>query len=483
MKLLRIILSVLILVSYQTEAAQRNLTVANSDPQPQKRVALVIGNAAYQSAPALRNPVNDARAISNALNVLDFEVIEVTNATQKEMLRAVTAFGSKLDADTVALFFYAGHGLQVKGKNYIIPVDAQIKSESAVFSESVSMNTVLEQINVSTVSIVILDACRNNPFERSFRKIGGGGLAQMDAPKGSFIAYATAPGRTAADGDGRHGLFTQELLRYINEPGLPLESVFKRVRASVATRSGDAQIPWDSSSMTGEFFFKPAKQGAEVTATPHVAGSQMETGLQEQGSTTPPADAMQAERDCAGCPIMVRIPGTDYEIGKYEVTQGEWKAVMGTIPEQTFKYCGDTCPVEHVSWNDIQKFIRKLNAMTGRLYRLPTEAEWEHACYGGNRTKHCGSDDPDAIAWYGANSGGTIHPAGEKQPNGYGLYDMSGNLWEWMQDCYDRRCEGRAGRGGSWRSDAYQLLPSTRNSSAPGEAGDYIGFRLARTLP
>lgn len=259
MKQLQIIVSMLLgfLLVASAHATQRNLMVTASNAQTQKRVALVIGNAAYQGAPALRNPVNDAKAMSDALNALGFEVIEVTNATQKEMLRAITSFGRKLNGETAALFFYAGHGLQVKGKNYIIPVDAQIETESAVASEGVSVDTILEQINISPVSIVILDACRNNPFERSFRKIGGG-LAQMDAPKGSFIAYATAPGKTAADGEGKNGLFTQELLKQINEPGLTLESVFKRVRSGVSAKSGDAQIPWDSSSMTGEFYFNPA---------------------------------------------------------------------------------------------------------------------------------------------------------------------------------------------------------------------------------
>lgn len=238
-------------------SAQRNLVVKSTDSGVPKRVALVIGNATYKDAPPLRNSVNDARSMSSALNGLGFEVIEVTDAPQKEINRAITLFGSKLNSNTIALFYYAGHGIQVKGKNYIIPVDAQIATEAAVASESVAVETVLEQLNASPVSIIILDACRNNPFERGFRKMGGGGLAQMDAPRGSFIAYATAPGKTAADGNGKNGLFTQELLRQINEPGLDLEKVFKRVRANVAAKSGDAQVPWDSSSMTGDFYFKP----------------------------------------------------------------------------------------------------------------------------------------------------------------------------------------------------------------------------------
>lgn len=257
--------------------AQRTLAVKSADAQLQKRVALVMGNASYKGAPALRNPVNDANAISASLNNLGFEVIEVTNATQKEMNRAITVFGSKLTPETVALFFYAGHGIQSRGKNYIIPVDAQISSETSIASEGVSIETVLEQLNNSSVSIVILDACRNNPFERSFRKMGGGGLAQMDAPKGSFIAYATAPGKTAADGDGRNGLFTQELLKQINEPGLDIENVFKRVRANVAEKSGDAQLPWDSSSMTGEFYFRPGPARLAINPSYHLPEEQAVT--------------------------------------------------------------------------------------------------------------------------------------------------------------------------------------------------------------
>lgn len=231
---------------------QRNSGIGAASGE--KRVALVIGNSIYTDAP-LKNPVNDARDMAAALRKLGFEVIEKTNVTQKEMNRAIVQFGEKLRADTVALFFYAGHGIQVKGKNYLIPVDAQIQSEASIRAETVDVDGVLDQLTVSSLNIVILDACRNNPFERRFRSIGGG-LAQMDAPKGSLIAYATAPGKTAADGDSRNGLYTQELLKHIQTPDLPLEAVFKRVRVGVMTASGEVQTPWETSSLTGEFFFR-----------------------------------------------------------------------------------------------------------------------------------------------------------------------------------------------------------------------------------
>ena len=181
-------------------------------------------------------------------------------------------------------------------------------------------------------------------------------------------------------------------------------------------------------------------------------------------------------------PAMVRIPGKNYEIGKYEVTQGEWKAVMGNNPSY-FKNCGDNCPVEQVSWNDVKEFIQKLNQKTGKQYRLPTEAEWEYACYGGSQTEYCGGDDLSAVAWNGGRFGGgnsneQTHPAGQKQSNGYGLYDMSGNVWEWVEDCYDGDCAKRVLRGGSWVNGPWNTRVAARNGDVPVWRNYYFGFRL-----
>jgi len=234
----------------------------------ERRVALVIGNAKYRDAP-LSNPLNDARDMADALRRTGFEVIELIDGTQKEMNRAIARFGERLNNDSVALFYYAGHGMQVRGKNYLIPVDAQITNENSIRVESVDVDGVLDQLGGSELNVVILDACRNNPFERRFRSLGGG-LAQMDAPKGSLIAYATAPGRTAVDGDGRNGLFTQELLKQMQMPGLTIEQVFKNVRREVARATRDNQIPWESSSLTGDFYFIPAGRPALASVPPPV---------------------------------------------------------------------------------------------------------------------------------------------------------------------------------------------------------------------
>jgi hypothetical protein len=229
------------------------------------RVALVIGNGGYRNSPLL-NPVHDAHDMAAALKGLGFEVIERFDATQKEMNRAIAIFGEKLNGDTIGLFYYAGHGLQVRGKNYLIPIDAEISGETSIRAEAVDVDAVLDQLSASDLSVVILDACRNNPYERRFRSVAGG-LAQMDAPKGSLIAYATAPGKTAFDGNGRNGLYTSELLKEVKKQGVPVEAVFKNVRRSVARATGDQQIPWESSSLTGDFYFNPVVISVPVPAT------------------------------------------------------------------------------------------------------------------------------------------------------------------------------------------------------------------------
>ncbi|MBI5898634.1 MAG: caspase family protein [Rhodocyclales bacterium] len=239
----------------------------SSPPVAGKRLALVIGNGGYRDAP-LKNPVNDARALAAGLSTLGFEVMKGENLGQREMTRLIARFGERLAGYDVGMFFFAGHGIQIRGKNYLIPVDAQIASENSVRAEAVDVDAVLDQLSSSPLNVVILDACRNNPFERRFRSLSSG-LAQMDAPKGTLIAYATAPGKVAQDGDGLNSTYTTALLKMLGEPGLPVESVFKRVRAEVARATGDNQVPWEASSLTGDFYFvAPVAQARPADSAP-----------------------------------------------------------------------------------------------------------------------------------------------------------------------------------------------------------------------
>lgn len=223
------------------------------------RYALVIGNGSYPDQP-LGNPVNDANLMADTLRALGFNVFKHTDLSQKGMRRAIRDFGDELEKagdDAVSLIFYAGHGLQVDGQNYLVPVDAQIRSERDVAVEAVSANAMLDMLAYSDtgLNIVILDACRNNPFQRKSRSSASRGLARMDAPSGTILAYATAPGQVAADGDGRNSPYTRALVRSMSQPDKPIEEMFKRVRIEVMDRSNGEQIPWESSSLTGDFYF------------------------------------------------------------------------------------------------------------------------------------------------------------------------------------------------------------------------------------
>lgn len=227
------------------------------------RTALIIGNANYSTSP-LRNPANDAQLIGETLAQLGFDVTVKTDLRQADMKLAIRDFGRRLRSDNgVGLFYFAGHALQVNGENYLVPVDALLERESDVDIETVRVNEVLAKMDGNPMNIVILDACRNNPFARSFRSQSGG-LAFMDAPSGTLVAYATAPGSVAADGDGENGVYTKHLVKAIKTDGLRIEDIFKRTRVGVQNETNNDQRPWESSSLTGDFYFG----GASVAAVP-----------------------------------------------------------------------------------------------------------------------------------------------------------------------------------------------------------------------
>lgn len=230
----------------------------------ERRYALVIGNSRYpKEVGQLRNPINDAIDMAAELERSRFEVQLVTDATYGQMRAAFMKFKEKIDKadrdNTVALFYYAGHGIRMEDENYLVPVDASIEYQDDVWRYCFPVQKlVLDNMEAanSRMNIVILDACRNNPFPSLTRTVGNQGLAEMKKARGSFIAYATAPGSVAIDGTGRNGLYTQELLKAMRQPGLTIEQVFKEVRLNVYRLSGEKQNTWDSSNITGEFYFK-----------------------------------------------------------------------------------------------------------------------------------------------------------------------------------------------------------------------------------
>ncbi|MDT8840359.1 caspase family protein [Paraburkholderia fungorum] len=220
--------------------------------------ALVIGNAAYDGAGKLKNPAHDAADIALQLEVCGFTVIKKTDCSNRGMDQALRAFKATLSSSDVALFFFAGHGMQIEGENYLLPLDVDTTDEVEAKHSSLALSRVIDimERGQNPTSIIILDACRNNPFERSLtRSKKTRGLAPVYAPKGTLIAYATSPSQVASDGRGRNGAYTAALLQHISAPDCSIENMFKRVRNSLSAATGGKQISWEHTSLAGEFYF------------------------------------------------------------------------------------------------------------------------------------------------------------------------------------------------------------------------------------
>ena len=241
----------------------------------ERRIALVIGNGHYHHATALKNPTNDANDIAKALQELGFEVVgghAQLDQTSSEMRQVIREFGERLkNGGGIGLVYYAGHGVQVGGRNYLVPIEVTGLRPQTIEDDALDVARILREMHAATsrVNIVILDACRSNPFTRSWDSVEGG-LAKIDAPPGTLIAYATAPGALADDGNERNGLYTSELIRWMRQPGLNVEEMFKRVRTSVVALSGGKQVPAEYSVLTRDFYF--ARMGT-LTDNPSISRS------------------------------------------------------------------------------------------------------------------------------------------------------------------------------------------------------------------
>lgn len=565
-----------------SKADDRGLTAVSKSTGDGRRVALVIGNGAYRhtdTMPRLANPVNDADDIAAALRGFGFDVVARKNLSKSEMDTVLADFGRRATNSEAALFYFAGHGLQVKGQNYLVPVDANINTEAQVPYNAINVNQLLDELDSSKskVNIVMLDACRNNPISGKFRSGATRGLAPpATSPKGTVIVYATDPGNVAADGSGRNGLFTAGLLTAFKSDDLSLFGVLTKASEVVEHGSNRSQTPYVNGPPTVQknFSFAPgqstipesssqvamaprpqappprlqsapagdslddiiaAKEATErnkkarsekvkadvakyrkiVASSPELKQTAWgaltrsypearslpvgdvgkllkELGMKVAENFTDPTTGMEFVSVSEGCATLgsSQVCLDAFSIGKYEVTQGQWKKVMGSNPSK-FSSCGDSCPVEQVSWNDIQQFISRLNQQSGASYRLPTEAEWEYACRAGGTEEYCGSNNIDAVAWYKDNSGSRTHPVGQKQANGWGIHDMSGNVWEWCQDWYGESYptgsknptgassgQYRVLRGGSWGDTPGSVRASLRDYATPELRSYTSGFRL-----
>ena len=595
--------------------------IGEYDTESESRLALVIGNSSYDFSP-LRNPANDATDMASTLQGLGFNVILKKNADLQSIEEALEDFGNRLRKGGTGLFYYAGHGVQIGGVNYLIPVSARIKKESDIKYVALDAGRILDEMaNANNgLNIVIMDACRDNPYPAKFRSASRGLAIVSNAPIGTFISYSTGPGQVAQDGYGRNSPYTATLLEYIKLPGLTIEQVFKGVRQKLSRATGGKQIPWELSSLQGEFYFQHASDepaisrpvGAnyedkrqlemerqkleeekariaaerrhfeetkrvteekrkldeekrmieekawkveeqrfamakqkldEKNARKAAERKQLEETrkiieekrmldedrqkfkeaqrlalvkkkFEEEKQKAEEQHVAMAKRPLrpavnekefkdpvtgmefifvqGGCFQMGDTFGDgdadekpvheacvkDFYMGKYEVTQWQWKILISNNPSKFQN--GDNYPIEQVSWNDTQEFLKLLIAATGKFYRLPTEAEWEYAARsGGKKEKWAGTSSKDFgdYVWFSGNSESQTHPVGQKKPNSLGLYDMSGNVLEWVQDWYDEKYyrnspgnnpkgpgkgQRRVIRGGSYKDIAKDVRASTR---------------------
>ncbi len=255
----------------------------------QNKLALVLGNSDYASLPKLANPANDARLLAKQLETAGFTVSLQLDQTQNGMRSALSDFVGKVEkagAGTVALFYYAGHGVQIDGVNYLAPVDVKGDTASEVVLGSLSASDVLRTLEVARakVNVIVLDACRNNPFKSASRSFSSG-LARVEAPAGSLVAYSTAPGQVALDGTGQNSPYAEALSKHIATPGVALETVFRNVRIEVSEKTSGSQVPWEETSLTQEVMLAgqaPAKPDAGASA-----GQTPAPGAGAAGSTTP----------------------------------------------------------------------------------------------------------------------------------------------------------------------------------------------------
>jgi uncharacterized caspase-like protein len=293
-------IAILILTSLIFSAAifaqkTRELTQEDEDSKKasQKRIALVIGNGAYTKAKPLPNPPNDAADMAQTLRDLGFEVISGVNQTKRQTETLIRDFGTKLaNSGGIGLFYYAGHGLQVNGENYLVPVDADIPEADEVAYSAVPISLVLSKMMTAKndLNIVILDACRNNPFARSWRSFrdssNNDGLAKISPPTGTLVLYATEPGKVASDGAGRNGLFTEALLKQIKRPNLEYDQMVKALSTDVWQKSNKQQLPWKEGNSLADFYFAGNGQNTKIPDSPGLQNKSPEDNNKKSADET-----------------------------------------------------------------------------------------------------------------------------------------------------------------------------------------------------
>jgi formylglycine-generating enzyme required for sulfatase activity len=494
-----------------------------------KRVALVIGNAAYTDVGELVNPIIDADAITKALKSAGFDdVRHVSNLSADAMRQELKDFSARSANADIAMIYYAGHGVEVGGQNYLVPVDAKLLRSTDTEFEAIPLTTVRSAVSgAAKLRIVVLDACRNNPFKLASndgKRAASRGLGNIEPQTGEVVAYSAKEGTLAQDGPANtNSPFAAALVKNLQEPGLEIRLLFGKVRDDVLSETKNEQDPYTYASLGGQpIYLNPPS--AEV----------------DPGKLKP----LQTFSDCEKCPQMVVIPPGEFTmgspedepdhekeespqhkvviarafaVGKFEVTVGQFAEFLST----TNYDIGNTCsqwngkryvategsnffkpgfdrtnnhPATCISWLDAQAYVQWLSQQTGQSYRLLTEAEWEYAARAGATTAFVSGDILDIEK---VNFGGKGQQrVGQYQANAFNLYDMQGNVWEWTQDCYTDSyanapadgsafetpgCE-RSYRGGAWANASKDVRFATRGTNAEDKRVNIFGLRVARDL-
>ncbi|MBZ0148885.1 MAG: SUMF1/EgtB/PvdO family nonheme iron enzyme [Pseudorhodoplanes sp.] len=651
--------------------AQLAMVIFAIEAHAEKRVALVIGNAAYQNTPALSNPVNDGEDLATALRKIGFTVVLERNLNKRGMEAAIARFARLAQSADAAMFFYAGHGMQWRGTNYLVPTDAKLEDEFNLNFELTRLDDVLFGLErASGIKILVVDACRNNPLVDKLNRISTTrdlvatrGLAKIEPSRGMVIAYSTQINQVAVDGTDRNSPFTSSLVKEIEEPGVEIGTLFRRVAAEVNRRTEGRQLPELSLSLVGEFYLnnrdtdivawsklrnsedpvplkkfisdypksmlvtdarqrlasierqnqaahkkvEELKPASPAPAIPVPAPDEVLWSVIKDSKSTllfeeflqryptsskameararldefkklaavvppvqppqlPPAAPTQPAvgvfpdlgvsalssarerslkakdtfKECDRCPEMVVVPAGEFTmgspstetgresgespehrvtiarpfaIGRFAVTFEEWDACVAGGGCDGYKPWDNGWgrarhPVINVSWNDAKNYIAWLSRITGKSYRLASEAEREYVTRAGTNTPF----------WWGksissrqANYNGTnVYDKGVKgeyrqktvpvnsfEPNPWSLYQMHGNVWEWMEDCLNDTykdapsngsawtagdCRRRVLRGGSWVSSPAHLRSASRYGvNADGRVSN-VGFRVVRVL-
>jgi formylglycine-generating enzyme required for sulfatase activity len=491
----------------------------------QNRYALVIGNADYQNLERLANPINDTRDIAAALTRLGWQTDHKTNLKHSDMRRAISDFVRKLAStrDSEGFFWFAGHGVEINGQNYLLPVDIGRDENSALYN-SYRLDALFSGFRTTArnkINVVVIDACRDNPFRTTPDGQRGAAWSRglypvtIDAQQHTFVMYSAAPGTKADDGAGKpNSPFASAFLENM-ERRESLDMVASRVAARTLQLTNNAQEPYVGSST----FPMPDYTLVSQPAPPAPPGMVWIAG----GTFSLGSPRSEAERWGFEGPQHTVTISTGFYMGQYEVTQAEYQTVIGSNPSN-FK--GDTLPVEQVSWYDAIDYCNALSRREGLTpaytisgsedsptimwhksangYRLPTEAEWEYACRAGTTSPFNTGDtittdqaNYDGDRPYNGNAPGTNRErttaVSSFAANGWGLYDMHGNVWEWCWDWFDSYASGsqtdptgaasgayRVLRGGSWGSDAGLLRSAHRYGSPPGRQYYGLGFRVVR---